>query len=221
MSEKRTAAFFDFDKTLLAKESAELGFKYIWKLRQVSLSYLIKIYLCARMYKWNLLSADIIASMSLKYYKGRRLQDFIDGAQEFYDEWMKPHLSPSILEKVEEHRSKGHVLVLLSAGIDYYLEKAAEDLDFDHLLCSKLEVDENGICTGKTNGSLLLGGNKMIAASAFALRENIDLESSHAYSDHHSDIPLLEYVGYPVAVRPTRPLRKTAIRRGWSIIDEP
>jgi len=220
MSKGKAAAFFDFDKTLLAKESAELGLKYIWKQKKVSPLYLLRVFLAGKLYELNILSPRFMTGLVLSYYKGRRLQDFVDGTPEFYQEWIKPWLSPTVLGKVEEHREKGHVLVLLSASVDYILQVVADNLGFDHLFCSKLEVDENGICTGKTNGPVLLGGNKMITASAFALRDGIDLDASYVYTDHHSDLPLLESVGNPVAVRPTKPLRKIAVERQWPIIDD-
>ena len=50
-----------------------------------------------------------------------------------------------------------------------------------------------------------------------AARESFDLGASTAYSDSHSDLPLLEAVGHPVVVNPDRGLRREAERRGWPI----
>ena len=49
-------------------------------------------------------------------------------------------------------------------------------------------------------------------------KERIDLKRSYAYSDHVSDLPLLEGVGHPIAVSPTRQLRKIALKKGWEIM---
>jgi len=124
MTDKKIAAFFDFDKTLLHHESAKLGFRMVWEKRQVSAFFLLKLMLYDQLYKRALVSAETMADVCLEYYKGRKLQSFIDGAPEFYREWMKPELSPALLAKLEEHKRAGHELVLLSASVDYYLREA-------------------------------------------------------------------------------------------------
>ncbi len=40
-----------------------------------------------------------------------------------------------------------------------------------------------------------------------------------AYSDHVSDLPLFALAAEPVAVNPSRRLRRLALRRGWRIVD--
>jgi len=220
MSDLKIAAFFDFDKTLLVKDSPEIGFKYLWEHKLVSPLFLLKVILAGQLYKRNRLSITTMTEICLDYYRGRKLQEFIEGAPDFYEHWLKPALSPAMLARVEEHRRLGHTLVLLSASVDYYLRLVAADLKFPHLICSKLEVDEQGRCTGRTEGPLLIGHYKKAAAENFARRENIDLAASYAYADQHTDIPLLESVGHPVAVRPTKPLRHAALARNWLIIDQ-
>lgn len=51
----------------------------------------------------------------------------------------------------------------------------------------------------------------------FAREMEIDLDHSFAYSDHHADIPLLESVGHPVAINPTKQLAACANERGWPL----
>ena len=46
-----------------------------------------------------------------------------------------------------------------------------------------------------------------------------DLAESFAYSDSHTDLPMLEVVGNPVAVNPDTELRKIATERAWPIVD--
>jgi HAD superfamily hydrolase (TIGR01490 family) len=137
----------------------------------------------------------------------------------FYRQSLKPHLSPAMLARVEEHRRQGHMLVVLSASVEYILRQVVADLRFDHLLCTRLETDERGVCTGRALGPVIVGRQKKLAAEAFAVHAGVDLAASWAYGDHHSDAALLETVGRPVAVRPTRQLRRIALARGWEIVD--
>ena len=219
MDEKKIAAFFDVDKTLLVKDSAEIGFKYLWKLRMVSPLFLLKITMLNQFYKRDRLSARAMAEYCLRYYRGRKFQVFLDGVGDYYVNWMKPYLSPAVVAKVREHQAAGHTLVLLSASVRYYLNELAKDLGIEHMLCTRLEIDKDGVCTGRTLGPPMIGEEKKTAAQEFARVHGIDLAASYAYSDHHSDLPLLESVGHPVVVRPTERLRKIARERSWAIME--
>ena len=53
----------------------------------------------------------------------------------------------------------------------------------------------------------------------YAAEHGIDLATSYGYADSHSDLPLLEAVGRPVAVRPDVPLFRHARRHRWTIVD--
>ena len=215
----RPAAIFDVDRTLLVRESGEAGFLYLWKRRVVSPFFLLKVAAANQLYRRGLLSVQRITEICVAYYRGRALAPFIEGAREFYEGWLRPIVCPIMRAKVEEHRRAGDLLVLLSASVDYYLKPLADDLGFDRLICSKLETDADGVCTGRTAGPLLLGEHKLAAALKLAREEGIDLAASTAYADHPTDLPLLEAVGHPVAVRPLKAFRAVALARGWPIIE--
>ena len=51
----------------------------------------------------------------------------------------------------------------------------------------------------------------------FAEAHDLDLRESVAYADSTSDLPMLEAVGFPVAVNPETKLAALARRRGWLI----
>jgi HAD superfamily hydrolase (TIGR01490 family) len=216
----RIAAFFDFDKTLITTDSGEAGFRWAWEQRLVSIPYILRLLIAGKFYKRNLLSVEKMTGMALRFYVDRDITQFVDGAPEFYQKYLKPKLSPRVLEKIEMHRERGDRLVLLSASVEYLLTAVKKDLGFDDLLATKLEIGPNGLATGRTVGPSLLGVHKRTAAMELAEKERLDLAGSYAYADHHSDIPLLDAVGNPVAVRPTAPLRKYAVRNGWEIIDK-
>ena len=50
-----------------------------------------------------------------------------------------------------------------------------------------------------------------------ARRQGLDLSSSHAYSYHGEDVFILGSVGRPVAVNPSRTLKRRARERRWPI----
>jgi HAD superfamily hydrolase (TIGR01490 family) len=212
------AAFFDFDKTLIDVESPKLGIRYLWGRGQVSPLFILKIIIANILYKRNLISDESMAKVLISFYRNKQLAQFKAGAKEYYQEVIKPHLAPNIAAKVRKHKDEGHILILISAGLRYLLEPVADDLGFDHLICTDLEIGEDGKLTGYPDGPVCADSYKRVYATLLANDLDLDLDLSYAYSDHHADIPLLELVGYPNVVEPTVQLRKVAMQRGWPIL---
>ena len=98
------------------------------------------------------------------------------------------------------------------------LEPVAQDLGFEHLLCTDLEEGSNGLLTGRPKGPLCLDSTKRRLAAELSRSIGIDLGRSYAYGNHQADLKLLESVGFPQVVEPTRPLRKIALERNWPIL---
>lgn len=216
---KTTGAFFDFDKTLLMVESAKPGLRYLYERKEISSGYLLRVFIANIFYKFHLYSDENMANLLLRLYQGKRLSDFQAGAAQFYMDYIQPLLSPNILSKLNEHKKKGHCLILVSASVRYYLEAVVADLGFDHLLCTDLEESQEGLLTGRSKGPVCIDQQKRIQAQQLAAEHGIDLKKSYAYGNHQSDIPLLEIVGHPHAVEPTWPLKKIAIKNNWPILN--
>jgi putative phosphoserine phosphatase / 1-acylglycerol-3-phosphate O-acyltransferase len=212
------AAFFDFDETLLDVESGRLGIQWLWDRRLVPFGYILKILTANFLYKRRLLSDERMVKTMLTFYRKKRLADFQKGADNFYTSYLKPHLAPGILSRVRFHKEEGHLLVLISGSVRYLLEPVVRDLEFDHLLCTDLEVDKNGLMTGKPADLVCVDHNKKILTLKLAQQLELDLEKSYAYGNHHSDLPLLETVGNPHAVEPNSILEKIAHHRSWPIL---
>ena len=212
------AAFFDFDETLLDVESGRLGIQWLWDRRLVPFGYILKILGANFLYQRRLLSDERMVKIMLTFYRKKRLADFQKGADNFYKTYLKPHLAPGILTRVHVHKKEGHLLVLISGSVRYLLEPVVKDLEFDHLLCTDLEVDKNGLMTGKPADLVCVDHNKKVLTLKLAQQLELDLEKSYAYGNHHSDLPLLETVGNPHVVEPNRILEKIAHQRSWPIL---
>jgi phosphoserine phosphatase len=84
-------------------------------------------------------------------------------------------------------------------------------------VASELEIDDQGIFTGRFVPPLAIGEGKVVRAERFASEMGIALEEATFYSDSFTDLPLLERVKVPVVVNPDLRLRRAALRRGWRI----
>ena len=110
-----------------------------------------------------------------------------------------PWLRPDALRRIEWHRSQGHLLVLVSSTLDLYLADVGSTLAFDHVLCSRLEVqrDRAGIerFTGRLEGSDCTGAEKVRRVTALVgAPGGVEL---HVYGDSAGDRELLAAADHP------------------------
>ena len=212
-----TAAFFDFDETIIDINSSKVGFKWLYENKLLSKWFIIKVIITGLLYEANLISEKRMADGMVIFYKDKKLSFFADRAEEFYNDLLKPHLIPKVVDKINYHKEKGHILVLVSGSIRYYLEPVAKELGFDHLVCTELEEGANGLLTGKPKGQICLGKNKQLMTEKLVDELNISLDDSYAYGNSQADIELLRMVGNPTAVNPNKQLRKIALQKNWPI----
>jgi HAD superfamily hydrolase (TIGR01490 family) len=213
------AAFFDFDETLVSVNSSKIGFKWLYEHGMLSKIFILKVMIAVFLNRRNIISEKRMADIMISFYKNRKLADFKAGADEFYFDYLKPHLAPRVIDKLGFHKKKGHILVIVSGSIRYYLEPAAKDLGIQHLVCTDLEENSHGLLTGKAIGQVCIGNYKKELTLKLVDELNIDLENSYAYGDNQADIPLLKMVGNPVVVEPTPTLKKVAQKYNWPILN--
>ncbi len=218
MKQDRIAALFDFDKTLVEVESGKMGFKWLKDHRMLPLGFFLKVLIANVFYRVHLISEERMVKVLLSFYRSRRLADFEGDADEFYRIYLKPYLSPRMLARLKYHKKENHLLVLISGSLRYYLEPVVKNLGFDHLVCTDLEVGEDGLLTGRSKGPVCVGENKKRLIMKLIGEAGIDMRKSYAYGNHQADIPLLEMVGNPCAVEPTTPLKLVARQRSWPIL---
>jgi HAD superfamily hydrolase (TIGR01490 family) len=108
-------------------------------------------------------------------------------------------------------------VVFVTGTLDFIVAPLAEHLGVTDVIASQLQV-EGGQATGELTGPPLGGEEKARQARLFAEQHGLDLAASFAYGDSRSDAPLLALVGHPVAVNPSRGLRRIAAERGWEVV---
>ena len=216
----RRAAFFDVDGTLIKGDSQELEARYFIKHTRVSPGYAFSIFLtlvASQLNRMGWLSLSRQNAIYLRTYKGQTAQALADQAQNLFTEVICNRFFSGILEILAWHRRQGDLIVLVSATTRHLLFPFESVLKPDHVFCTDLEFDANGRCTGKALDGICAQNKKPAVVRAFARENNIDLSSSHAYSDHHSDVSFLSCVGYPVVVNPTKKMVGHARKMEWPV----
>ncbi|PTL77397.1 HAD family phosphatase [Vitiosangium sp. GDMCC 1.1324] len=212
-------AFFDLDKTLLAVNSGSL-----WVRRELALGHITRMQaLRASMwlarYHLGFVAMQDAVREAIRHLQGTGEQHMRERTVRFYAEMVRSQFRPGALRAVEEHRSAGDRLVLLTSSSGYMSELVTRDLSLDAALCNRFEVDASGLHTGRPLGEVCFGEGKRFYAQAYAAEAGVPLSECAFYTDSYSDLPVLEVVGRPVAVHPDRRLRREALRRGWSVVD--
>lgn len=213
---RSTAAFFDFDGTLIAGFSVASLLKRRVLSGQMPLAEGLDQLLAILNYGLKVSEFPDLLEETAASLKGVWDDDFRELARDVFTKDVSAAIYPESRALVEAHRRKGHRLVLVSSATQYQVELAAKELGFDHVLCTRLEVAD-GQLTGNVVPPVCYGKGKRRAARDFAKSQGIKLKRSFFYSDGVEDLPLLERVGRPRPTNPDKELREIAERRGWPI----
>jgi HAD superfamily hydrolase (TIGR01490 family) len=219
MTEKRQAAFFDLDKTIIAKSSM-LAYSKTFR----SHGLLNRRTLAKAAYAqviFQVLGADEskmekMRQVALDITKGWNHDHVQDLVSESLHDVVVPIIYDDAVELIEKHKSEGRLVVIVSSAPAEVVAPMAEHLGADEYIATVSRLDDKGNYTGELE-FYAYGSFKPQAVKRLADEHNIDLENSYAYSDSITDVPLLECVGNPVAVNPDRELARTANERKWPI----
>jgi HAD superfamily hydrolase (TIGR01490 family) len=128
-----------------------------------------------------------------------------------------PAVYPQMLRVAWEHQDAGRRAYIVTAASQELAEMLARVLVLDGGIGTPYEVHD-GRYTGRLSGPFTYREGKAEAMRLLAGEEGIDLDSSYAYSDSESDMPMLRAVGHPVAVNPDAALLRTARAEGWEVL---
>ena len=215
----RSAAFFDLDKTIIARSSA-LAFGRPFRAgglinRRAALkaAYAQLVYLVAGADEDQMnRMRDYITEMCT----GWDVQQVKDIVAETLFEIVDPLIYDEAAGLIEDHKANGREVVIVSSSGEEVVGPIGERVGADRVMATRMVVAD-GRYTGQVD-YYAYGPNKAAAMRELAEAAGYDLEDCYAYSDSITDLPMLEAVGHPAAVNPDRALRRAARERGWPIL---
>lgn len=213
------AAFFDLDKTVIAKSSVLAFGRPFYREGLVSKRTVMKALYGQLVFM--LLGADDdkmerMREAMLSLTRGWEQSRISEIVEDTFDEVVEPIIYAEALELIDLHRFHGRRVVIISSSPMEIVEPLARFLGVDEAIATRAEIDDAGRYTGEL-AFYAYGGAKAEAVRELAEREGIDLAASYAYSDSITDVPMLELVGNPTAVNPDRELARYAKSNGWDI----
>ncbi|QUG41492.1 HAD-IB family hydrolase [Psychrobacillus sp. INOP01] len=217
-------AIFDFDGTIYAEETFTLLMKHLKEhpiyhssykrfYRAIVPPYIankIKLYPDNKMKKRSM-------QLYLEAFEGLTKQE-MDVYFEEIKAVMQQDFNQTVLERLKLHQKENVHILLVSGAYTQFLERVTEGLVFNQIIGTDIFYKDDKVYT-KNILTHVNGEQKTMKVHEALSGHKIDWENSFAYGDSFSDLPVLELVGNPVAVRPEEKLRSLANERGWEVMD--
>lgn len=215
----RTAAFFDLDKTVIAKSSTLTFGKSFYQggliNRRAALrtAYIQFVFLAG--------GADHDQMERMREHlsamcRGWNVQQVREIVAETIHDLIDPIIYDEAASLIEQHHLAGRDVVIVSTSGMEVVEPIGQMVGADRVVATRMVV-EDGCFTGEVE-YYAYGPTKAEAIAELAESEGYDLSRCYAYSDSATDLPMLESVGHPHAVNPDRALRKEALAREWPVL---
>lgn len=216
---RRTAAFFDLDKTIIAKSSTMAFSKpfqaggLISRRAVLRSTYAQFVYVLGgadhdQMEKMRAFMSTLVAGWDVATVR--------EIVAETLHHVVEPLVYDEAVDLIEEHKSAGRDVVIVSTSGTEVVEPIGAMLGADIVVASRLE-EVDGKYTGEIE-YYAYAEEKARAIVELAELRGYDLAESFAYSDSTTDVPMLETVGHAFAVNPDKELRRAAAAHGWPVL---
>jgi len=217
-SDRRAAAIFDLDRTLLIGASGPILSEALRRAGVVSGS---TQGIESVMFKVFDLIGETYPSMLVSRQGARVARGWpVDAVREAARSAAEP-LADAVLpyarQLIDEHRAAGRLLVMATTTPADLIRPLAERLGFDDVVATRYGI-EDGRYDGTIDGEFVWGRGKARAVSQWVLDNDVDLLASYAYSDSWYDTPLLSIVGHPTVVNPDPRMLGMATVRRWPVV---
>ncbi|MDP9072172.1 MAG: HAD-IB family phosphatase [Actinomycetota bacterium] len=218
LSADRHLAAFDLENTLIASNVVE---SYAWlATRRLPSDERVRFTLRTLREGPGLLALDRrdrgdFLRHFYRRYEGASASRLGDDAWEMFSYLILTKSFPAGIRRIREHRALGHRTVLITGALDFVVEPLRPL--FDEIVCASLGRDGEGRLSGELLAGPPTGEARVLAMAEYADAEGLHLDESVAYADSASDLPMLEAVGFPVAVNPEAKLATIARKRGWHV----
>ena len=243
----RVAAFFDLDGTLVALPSLERRlFRTLRYRREIrTKNYFFWLLEALRLMPRGI---NAILQANKMYLRGLQILDERGegdgevssrhkGGHQAEGQAAPPRRNPRLpvptffaqgIEVVAWHAKQVHEVVVISGTLEPLARVAARALETElaargititiRVIATSLE-ERNGKFTGEVLGEAMFGEAKACAAKRLAEEMRLELGRCYAYGDSLHDRWLLEAVGRPAAVNPSKDLAGIARTHGWPVLN--
>jgi HAD superfamily hydrolase (TIGR01490 family) len=215
------AAFFDLDKTIIARSSTLVMGRTFMRDGLLSSSTVLRGLYAQAVYQ--LVGADHekmeqMRSAALELTRGWEADRVRRLVRETMEEVIAPLAYQEALDLIASHRRAGRDVWIVSSSGEEIVEPFGEYLGVRDVIATRSGLDDRGRYDG-TLEFYAYAGAKATAIRQLAEVRGYDLDRCFAYSDSITDLPMLTAVGHPSVVNPDRELRAAATAMDWDTLD--
>ncbi len=215
----KAAAFFDLDKTVIAKSSTLAFSRPFFRNGLINRRAVLKGAYAQFVFAASGADAEQVERIRAHLASlcaGWDVAQVRAIVEETLHDIVDPLVYAEATELVAAHRADGDDVVIVSASGAEVVTPIAEMIGATHSIGTSM-VEAGGRYTGEID-FYCYGENKAAAIKDLAAERGYDLAACHAYSDSITDLPMLEVVGHPTVVNPDKGLRTLAVERGWPVL---
>jgi len=188
-------AIFDYCDTLFDGQSLQLFIDYLFshtpkrKWRKFFATLQLRNTHEIRKYK----------SRAFAPYRGLPKAAMIKYAKDFFYTVLWPKHHDRMLQRLKEHHLRGDIIIVISGGLEEYLQFLIKEIPVDRVISSRLLYHGEKFA-GDIKEPECLGEEKVRRLYEEIDMSDFDCTKSTIYSDSQSDIPLLNQFGNAVVV---------------------
>ncbi|HHH30409.1 MAG TPA: HAD-IB family hydrolase [Polyangiaceae bacterium] len=205
------------DRTLVRRDTASLWMRFQRDSGEAGFRDAVRVAWWLLQYSFGVVDVQRVAEQALADYRGESERRMEERCRIWFRDYVVPHVADAGRRMVRFHQDRGDEVAIVTSATRFAAEPLAEALGIERIAYTPLEVDERGCFTGRVDGSLCYGAEKVRYAEQLLEQTTTSLDEAVFYSDSITDLPLLERVAEPVVVNPDARLRRVARRRGWRI----
>ena len=183
-----TIALFDFDGTITTHETMPDFIRFSVNRSRLLFGYIFLAPVIAG-YKLGFVSSVAVRKAIVRFgYSGVSPESLEFAGREFAKNYLPEALRSEAMSRIAWHKNQGHVVAVVSGGLDAYLAPWCEAHELD-LICSSLQ-QKSGKLTGHYSGNQCV-----LEEKALLVNEKYDLSihaEVYAYGDTPEDEALLK-----------------------------
>lgn len=210
---QKRLALFDFDGTMIKGDSIAALVRAQFFQDIISLKDLLIILwqtLCWKLGKLPVESVKTRSLAGLSAIPSAQAEQFLN---EFATKALYPRIYRKAIKKLQAHKDKGHIVVLVSASPLCCLQYLQDLLPVDHIIATQTDEQYKVTCNVVKEEKC-----RQIQAWVDSHKLDVDWAGSYAYGDSANDLPMLGMVGMPRLVNAhakARKLRPNTVLEQW------
>jgi HAD superfamily hydrolase (TIGR01490 family) len=210
---------FDFDNVIIRGQSQFYLVNYLIKNRKIQFSVALQVYFWFFLKKIGFsVPPSRIRNIAYKTFKGWTVEFFEDFFRKFHHEIIQSLYIPGACKLLKSHLENNDEVIVVSATLKKIVENCLSSLNVDCCIATELEIVDNRY-TGLVKGVVPFAEEKFLVIKEFLEKRRYESKSCIAYTDDFSDLELLNFVTFPIAVNPDSKLRRMAVQKGWRVYD--